>query len=128
MRILLANHTSAYSGAEESLLRVVAGLRAEHDVGVACPRRAAGRRRSTARASSACALPAVDASLRLHPVLTPLGVAQLAAGGVALARAARRFRADVIHANTPRMGLMGADRPRPRGRRRSSCAPTSTSR
>jgi glycosyltransferase involved in cell wall biosynthesis len=53
-------------------------------------------------------LPAVDASLRIHPVQTPVGLAQLAAGGWALAGAARRAAPDVIHANTARTGLMAA--------------------
>jgi glycosyltransferase involved in cell wall biosynthesis len=53
-------------------------------------------------------LPAADASLRIHPVHTAVGAGRIAVAGVALARAARRFRADVIHANTLRTGLVGA--------------------
>jgi glycosyltransferase involved in cell wall biosynthesis len=108
VRILLANHTSAYSGAEESLLRVAAGLRDAHDVVVACPDGGPLAAAVDGKGLPRVRLPAVEASLRLHPLRTPAGVAQLAAGGVALARAARRCRADVIHANTPRTGLMGA--------------------
>ena len=108
MRILLANHTSAYSGAEESLLRVAAGLRCAHDVVVACPDRGPLAAAVDGEGLPRLVLPAVEASLRLHPLRTPAGLAQLVAGGVALARAARRCRADVIHANTPRTGLMGA--------------------
>jgi glycosyltransferase involved in cell wall biosynthesis len=107
MRILFANHTGAWSGAEVSLMRVVQALCDAHDVCVACPSgpladavdRAGVERQS---------LPAVDASLRLHAVQTPLGLGQLGAGGVALARAAKQFGAEVIHANTPRVGIMGA--------------------
>lgn len=108
MRILFANHTGAWSGAEVSLLRVVSGLRDDHYVCIACPD--AGRlAQEVDRAGiERLSLPAVDASLRLHPLQTPLGLGQLGAGGVALARAARRCRADVIHANTPRTGIMGA--------------------
>jgi glycosyltransferase involved in cell wall biosynthesis len=82
-------------------------LRDAHDVCVACPSGPladAVDRAGVDRLS----LPAVDASLRLHPVHTPVGLGQLGAGGVALARAARRFRAEVIHANTPRVGIMAA--------------------
>jgi len=50
----------------------------------------------------------VDASLRLHPIQTLVGLVQLGSGGLALARAARRFRADVIHANSPRVGIMAS--------------------
>jgi glycosyltransferase involved in cell wall biosynthesis len=108
MRILFANHTSAWSGAEISLMRLIAGLRDGHELCVACP---SGGRLSDAvdRAGVERApLPAVEASLRLHPVQTPVGLGQLAAGGVALARAARRFRADVVHANSPRAGILAA--------------------
>lgn len=108
MRILVANHTSAWSGAEVSLMRLVETLREEHDLVVACP--AVGPLADAVERTGIerLSLPAVDASLRLHPVQTPIGLAQLGAGGLALARAARRFRADVIHANTPRAGVMGA--------------------
>ena len=74
MRILFANHTGAWSGAEVSLLRVIAGLRGSHAVSVACPD---GRARSPTRVREAgvelLPLPAVDASLRIHPVQTPVG-------------------------------------------------------
>jgi glycosyltransferase involved in cell wall biosynthesis len=107
MRILLANHTSAWSGGEVSLMRLLAGLRADHDLCVACP--AGTLADAVDRAGvDRLPLPAVDASLRLHPVQTPVGLAQLGSGGLALAKAARRFRADVIHANSPRVGIMAA--------------------
>jgi glycosyltransferase involved in cell wall biosynthesis len=108
VRILLANHTGAWSGAEVSLMRLVAGLREEHDLAIACPdegRLATEVDRAGVRRLS---IPAVDASLRLHPLQTPAGVWQLGAGGAALARAARRFGADMVHANTPRVGIMAA--------------------
>jgi glycosyltransferase involved in cell wall biosynthesis len=108
MRILLANHTSAWSGGEVSLMRLLEGLRTDHDLCVACP--ATGKLANAVDRAGVdrLPLPAVDASLRLHPVQTPVGVAQLAAGGLALARAARRFRAEVVHANSPRVGIMAA--------------------
>ncbi len=37
-----------------------------------------------------------------------MGLIRLGTGGIALARAARRFDADLIHANTTRAGLLGA--------------------
>jgi glycosyltransferase involved in cell wall biosynthesis len=108
MRILFANHTGAWSGAEVSLMRVIAGLRDAHDVCVACPSSGPLRDAMDRAGIEHLPLPAVDASLRLHPVQTPVGLGQLGAGGLALSRAARRFRADVVHANTTRAGLMGA--------------------
>lgn len=108
MRILFANHTADWSGAEVALMRLLTQLSAEHETAVACPGEgrlpeildAAGHRRF--------AIPAGDVSLRLDPVQTPLGLARLAAGGVRLRAVAREFRADVIHANSLRTGLMGA--------------------
>ena len=106
MRILFANHTSAWSGGEVSLMRLVESLRAEHDVCVACPSTGALTDAVDRAGIQRLPLPTVDASLRPHPIQTPLGIAQLASGGLALARAARRFRADVIHANSTRVGIM----------------------
>jgi L-malate glycosyltransferase len=108
MRVLFANHTSAWSGAEVSLMRVIEGLRDDHDVAVACPDGGPLAEALERAGVDRLSLPKVDASLRVHPVQTPLGLGQLGAGGVALARVARRFRAEVIHANTPRAGIMGA--------------------
>jgi glycosyltransferase involved in cell wall biosynthesis len=108
MRILFVNHTSAASGAELALMRLVEGLRGAHDVAVACP--ASGPLASVVDAAGVprMTIPPFEASLRLHPLQTPAGVARLGAGGVVLARHARRLRADLVHANTPRAGLIAA--------------------
>jgi L-malate glycosyltransferase len=108
MRILFANHTGAWSGGEVSLMRVAVTLRGDHEVAVACP--TAGPLADAVDRAGIARMPLVpvDASLRLHPVQTALGVGQLGAGGLTLARAARRFRADVVHANSPRAGIMAA--------------------
>ena len=110
MRILLANHTGAWSGAEVSLMRLVAGLRDEHQLAVACPDEGRLAREVDAAGIQRIPLPAVSASLKLHPIHTSVGLRQLGASGNALARAARRFGPDVIHANTPRAGIMAAIR------------------
>ena len=108
VRILIANHTSDWSGAEVALMRLVAGLRREHALAVACPN--AGRLATAVHQSGIphLPLPPVDVSLRPHIVLTPVGVGQLILAGVALRAAARRHHADVIHANSLRAGLSGA--------------------
>jgi glycosyltransferase involved in cell wall biosynthesis len=108
VRILFVNHTGAWSGAEVALLRLVASLRDEHEVVVACPPGgplAAAVDRAGVRRLD---VPAFEASLRLHPVRTPVGLAQLAVAALALVRLVRRVRPDVVHANTPRAGLMAA--------------------
>jgi glycosyltransferase involved in cell wall biosynthesis len=106
VRILLANHTGAWSGAEVSLMRLVAGLREDHDLAIACPDEGRLAKEIDRAGVQRLSIPAVDASLRLHPLQTPAGVRQLGAGGAGLARAARRFGADIVHANTPRVGIM----------------------
>jgi glycosyltransferase involved in cell wall biosynthesis len=108
MRILFANHTSAWSGGEVSLMRLLEGLGSECHACVACPPAGALADALDRAGVERLPLPTVDASLRLHPVQTPVGLAQLGAGGLALARAARRFRADVVHANSTRVGIMAS--------------------
>jgi glycosyltransferase involved in cell wall biosynthesis len=108
VRILFVNHTAAASGAELALMRLVNGLRSTHRVAVACPAKGPLTELLDEAALERISLPAFEASLRLDAVQTPLNMLRLSAGGVTLARAARRFRADVIHANTPRAGLIGS--------------------
>jgi glycosyltransferase involved in cell wall biosynthesis len=105
MRILFVNHTSTVSGGEQGLLRLVNGLKPAHEVAVACPDgelaelvAAAGVKRFAIRP--------FEASLRMHPIHTPLGLAHLASAGMALRRLTRRLRPDLLHANTPRAGLI----------------------
>ena len=108
MRVLFANHTADWSGAEVALMRLVETLRAEHDVCVACPADGPLADAVDAAHVQRLTLPPVAISMRLHAIETPIGLGRLSAGGFALARAARRFRADVIHANSMRVGLMAA--------------------
>ncbi len=107
MRILFVNHTGAASGAESALLRLVRTLRSEHTVAVACPDGPLARTVEEADLHR-FPVPAFEASLRLHPVHTPEALAHLGPGAVLVGRAARRFGADLVHANTPRAGLMTA--------------------
>ena len=108
MRILFANHTGDWSGAEVALMRLIAGLSGDHEIAVACPPN--GRVAATMDAAGIprLTLPATDVSLRPHLVRTPAGVAQIGRAGLALRIAAARHDADVIHANSLRAGLTGA--------------------
>lgn len=51
-------------------------------------------------------IPAVDLSLRMDVVDTTMGLSQVAVGAGRLRRAVRRWRPDVVHANTLRAGLI----------------------
>jgi glycosyltransferase involved in cell wall biosynthesis len=108
MRIVFVTHTGAWSGAEAALMRLLSSLRAEHEIAVACPPSGAFAAEMDRAGIERLALPAVEVSFRLDPIQTTRGVAQLGAAGVALAHAARRFNADIMHASTPRAGLIGA--------------------
>ena len=108
MRILFVNHTSAWSGAEVSLMRLIEQLRHDHEVCVACP---AGGPLADALARAEVRhlpLPEVALSMRLHPLQTLVGLGQLAAACLAVTRAVRRSGPDVVHANSMRAGLMAA--------------------
>ena len=105
MKILLVEFGSAISGAERSLLELVQGLRAEHEVTLACPTGPLADRAAELDVRVR-ALPASQLTFRIHPRHTLEGL-------VAMARAARRLRAivrtlrpDVVHANSIRAGLL----------------------
>jgi L-malate glycosyltransferase len=108
MKILFVNHTSAASGAEFALMRLVGAVRRHHHVAVACPETGPLADLLDDAAVQHVRIPAFEASLRLDPVQTPLNLTRLGIGGVALKRAAKRFDADLLHANTPRAGLVAA--------------------
>ena len=107
MNVLYVNHTSRISGGERSLLDLLGALPDDVSPAVACP--------SGALADAVGALgvpwrrlPAIDASLRLHPLHTPRGLAALGAGAVVIRRLADRLGADLLHANSIRAGLVAA--------------------
>jgi glycosyltransferase involved in cell wall biosynthesis len=108
VRILFANHTADWSGAEVALMRLLTRLSADHECAVACPGDGRLPEILDAEGHRRFDIPAGDVSLRLDPVQTPLGLGRLAAGGVRLRAVARDFGAHVIHANSLRTGLMGA--------------------
>jgi glycosyltransferase involved in cell wall biosynthesis len=107
VKVLYVNHTSRISGGERSLLDLLGGLPDGVSPVVACP---PGPLADAVRGLGVeChRLPAIDASLRLHPLHTPAGLAGLAAAAVVVAHRARRVDADVVHANSVRGGLVAS--------------------
>lgn len=107
MRVLYVDHTGELGGAEHSLLTLLAGLPADVEPIVMSP---PGPLRERVRALGIQTLPiaGTNASFRLHPLHTPLALAQLAHSALAVRRAASRLRADLIHANSVRAGLVVA--------------------
>lgn len=106
MRILFVNHTGAVSGGERSLLDLLSGLPDDVAKRVACP--PAGPLADSVRRAGVAvdSIPGTDGSLKLHPRETPVALARLGAAAAGTAVYARRMRADLIHANSIRAGLL----------------------
>lgn len=104
MRVLYANHTSRVSGGELSLIGLLDALPGEIEAAVACPE---GELAERLRQRGVAVFPirGTDGSLRLHPARTPRAIAELGQAGIQLRRAAARFGADLVHANSIRSGL-----------------------
>jgi L-malate glycosyltransferase len=111
MRVLYVNHTAEVSGAEHSLLSLLAALPDTVEPLVATP---SGRLAAEVEhlGLPTMRIPGTAGSLRLHPVHTPLALGEMAAAAAFVRLAARRQRVDLIHANSIRAGIvLGLARP-----------------
>lgn len=112
MRILYVNHTAEVSGAERSLLSLLEGLPGSIEARVAAPR----GRLELALAPLGIPLTPIagtSGSLRLHPLHTPKALADMSIAAAQVRRAARAHRAEIVHANSIRAGIVvGLARPR----------------
>lgn len=107
MRVLYLNHTSKLSGAERSLLELLAGLPSAVDAAIACPPGDfAGAVRTLLLPVTT--LPGTEVSFRLHPLHTAKGIAKLTGAAAFLRASAGRFRPALVHANSVRAGLIAA--------------------
>ena len=106
MRILFVNHTGFRSGAENAMLRLLEALPPEHERGLACPPEGGLKEAVRERGIEQFDLPSVELSVNLHPVQTCRGLGRLLRSALVLQRVAARWRADVIHANSVRAGLV----------------------
>ncbi|MDQ3432863.1 MAG: glycosyltransferase family 4 protein [Actinomycetota bacterium] len=105
MKVLYVNHTSRVSGGERSLLDLLGGLPDLVSPVVACP---SGPLADAVRGLGVewRWLPRIEASLRLHPLHTPAGLAGLATAAVVVRRLAGGVTADLVHGNSVRSGLV----------------------
>lgn len=105
MNVLYVSHTGAMSGAEHSLLELLGHLPDGVSPTLAAP---AGPLGSAAQELGLpfVAVRGTDVSLRLHPWHTSKGAAAIVRSATELRRLARRSRADLLHANTTRAGLI----------------------
>jgi glycosyltransferase involved in cell wall biosynthesis len=105
MRVLYVNHTATISGGEHSLLELLAALPATVQPLLASP---PGPLQAAAidLGVPVASIAAISASLRLHPVHTPRALGELALAAAGLRRLARRHRAELVHANSIRAGVV----------------------
>jgi L-malate glycosyltransferase len=105
MRVLYVNQTAQVSGAERSLLSLLKGLEGEPEPLVGCP---PGELAEAVREIGVDVAPIVgtQASFRLHPIHTSLGLAEMARSSLQVRRLASRLAADLVHANTTRASLL----------------------
>ena len=105
MRVLFVNHTGIRGGGEESLLDLLAALPGDIRPVLACP---AGELAEACRerAIPVELIPAVEASLRLHPTRTARGLAQIVRSANGVRRIMRSQAPDIVHANSIRAGLI----------------------
>jgi glycosyltransferase involved in cell wall biosynthesis len=105
MRVLYVSHTAVVSGAERSLLDLLGALPEDVEPLLAAPR---GRLSQLAeqRGIATTVIRGTAGSLRVHPLHTPRALAEMALAGWQVRRAAARHRAEVVHANSIRAGIV----------------------
>jgi glycosyltransferase involved in cell wall biosynthesis len=103
--VLYVNQTAQVSGAERSLLTLLAHLPDAPGATIACPK--GDLYREVRRLGlPLLPIPGTDASFRLHPVHTSRALLQLRRSSRAVRSRVRALRPEVIHANTTRAGLI----------------------
>lgn len=105
MRVLYVNHTAVVSGGERSLLDLLAALPQSVEPLLATPPGTLAEL-AAERGIATTAITGTAGSLRVHPVHTPRAVAEMARAGLQVRRAARAHRAELVHANSIRAGIV----------------------
>jgi glycosyltransferase involved in cell wall biosynthesis len=105
MKVLYVNHTPEISGAERSLLGLLAALPDGVSAAAAIPRGALAEAIGDLGVPTST-ITATAGSLRLHPLHTPRALAEMAAAARQLRRIARAGGAELVHANTIRAGII----------------------
>ena len=105
MRVLFVNHTSVVSGGERSLLELLSALGEDVEPLLATPRGAL-QELAEQRGIATTPIAGTAGSLRLHPLHTPRALLEIALAAWQVRRAAARHRAEVVHANSIRAGVV----------------------
>jgi glycosyltransferase involved in cell wall biosynthesis len=88
------------------MLRLLEALPSQHARAVACPAQGGLKAALRERGIEQRDLPGAELSINLRPVQTARGLVRLLRSALSLRRTARRFGADLIHANSIRAGLI----------------------
>jgi L-malate glycosyltransferase len=107
VRVLYVSHTAVVSGGERSLLDMLAALDGRVEALLATP---PGQLQALAESRGIRTTPITGTagSLRLHPLHTPRAIAEMAIAAFQVRRAAARHRAELVHANSIRAGIVVA--------------------
>jgi L-malate glycosyltransferase len=105
VRILYVNHTAEFSGAERSLLGLLGALPDSVAPRMATPR--GGLLTAVADLGiPTTTITGTAGSLRLHPLHTPRAIADMSIAAWQVRAAVRRHRAELLHANSIRAGIV----------------------
>jgi glycosyltransferase involved in cell wall biosynthesis len=102
------SHTGDFSGAEVAMLRLLRALPADVERAVACPPSGPLATALAGAGVEQLPIPGTAVSFRLHPRWTTQGLIDIGRSVAALRAQVRRWRPDVVHANTTRAGLLAA--------------------
>jgi glycosyltransferase involved in cell wall biosynthesis len=105
VKVLYVNHTAEVSGAERSLLSLLAALDGAVERRVATPPGRLSAEVETLGVPTST-IAGTAGSLRLHPLHTPRALAEMSVAALQVRRTARRWHADVVHANSIRTGIV----------------------
>ena len=105
MRVLYVSHTAVVSGAERSLLDLLGALPDTVRPLLATP---PGQLQTLAqqRGIATTTIAGTAGSLRVHPLHTPRALVEMAVAAWQVRRAAASHKADVVHANSIRAGIV----------------------
>jgi L-malate glycosyltransferase len=107
VNILYLNHTGELGGGERSLLELLAGLPSSVSPSLACPGGALSAA-AKERGVTVWRVPGTEASLKLRPLDTARGLANVLRTAYSVRTIARRTGAELVHANSIRAGLIAS--------------------
>jgi glycosyltransferase involved in cell wall biosynthesis len=105
MRVLYVNHTANVSGGERSLLDLLGALPEQVQARLAAPHGAL-QERARELEVPCTSITGTAGSLRLHPLHTPVALAEMTLAAAQLSRTVARHEIELVHANSIRAGIV----------------------